>query len=151
MMDAVARGAESKPDLTAIAQDAAGEHVIGRPTVYVYEAPVRICHWVNAISIIVLMVTGYLIGTPLPTVAGEASANFVMGYIRFTHIAAGQVLAVFFLARLLGLRRQSPFPSDLLYSASSQAVLEGSAARDPLVCVPGARAEDVCRDRKSTR
>lgn len=62
---------ESEPDLTAIAADAAGEHAVGRPTVYVYEAPVRICHWVNAFSIIILMVTGFLIGTPLPAVEGR--------------------------------------------------------------------------------
>lgn len=100
MMDAVERPAESKPDLAAIAADAVGGHPIGRPTVYVYEAPVRICHWVNAFSIVALMVTGYLIGMPLPSVEGEASANFVMGYIRFAHFAAGQVLAVFFIARV---------------------------------------------------
>ncbi|MBR0985576.1 Ni/Fe-hydrogenase, b-type cytochrome subunit [Bradyrhizobium liaoningense] len=101
MMDAVAPGSDARPDLAAIAADASGERAVGRPTVYVYEAPVRICHWVNAFSILVLMVTGYLIGTPLPTVAGEASDNFVMGYIRFAHFAAGQVLAVFFLTRIL--------------------------------------------------
>src|SRR6266567_1272908 len=99
MMDAVAPASDARPDLAALAADASGEHAVGRPTVYVYEAPVRICHWVNAFSIIVLMVTGYLIGTPLPSVAGEASDNFVMGYIRFAHFAAGQVLAVFFLTR----------------------------------------------------
>ncbi|MCK1417681.1 Ni/Fe-hydrogenase, b-type cytochrome subunit [Bradyrhizobium sp. CW4] len=101
MMDVAARPSEAEPDLSAIAADAAGEHAVGRPAVYVYEVPVRICHWVNAFTIIVLMVTGYLIGTPLPSVEGEASANFVMGYIRFAHFAAGQVLAVFFLARIL--------------------------------------------------
>nr|AAB28802.1 HupC=27.8 kda hupC product [Bradyrhizobium japonicum, CB1809, Peptide, 244 aa] [Bradyrhizobium japonicum]CAA79943.1 hupC [Bradyrhizobium japonicum] len=99
MMDAVAPASDARPDLAS--RDASGERAVGRPTVYVYEAPVRICHWVNAFSIIVLMVTGYLIGTPLPTVAGEASDNFVMGYIRFAHFAAGQVLAVFFLTRIL--------------------------------------------------
>ncbi|MDA9537092.1 Ni/Fe hydrogenase 1 b-type cytochrome subunit, partial [Bradyrhizobium sp. CCBAU 21362] len=101
MMDAVVPSAEAEPNLTAIAADAAGERAVGRPTVYVYEAPVRICHWVNALSILILMVTGYLIGTPLPSVQGEASASFVMGYIRFAHFSAGQVLAVFFLARIL--------------------------------------------------
>lgn len=100
MMDAVERPAASEPDLAAIAADAVGRHAIGRPTVYVYEAPVRICHWVNAFSIVALMVTGYLIGMPLPSVEGEASANFVMGYIRFAHFAAGQVLGVFFIARV---------------------------------------------------
>src|SRR5205085_9560987 len=96
-----ARPAEAEPDLSAIAADAAGKHAVSRPAVYVYEVPVRICHWVNAFTIIVLMVTGYLIGTPLPSVEGEASANFVMGYIRFAHFAAGDVLAVFFLGRIL--------------------------------------------------
>ncbi|WP_234684992.1 Ni/Fe-hydrogenase, b-type cytochrome subunit [Bradyrhizobium monzae] len=100
MMDAAERRAKTKPDLAAIAADAVGGHAIGRPTAYVYEAPVRICHWVNAFSIVALMMTGYLIGMPLPSVEGEASANFVMGYIRFAHFAAGQVLAVFFLTRV---------------------------------------------------
>ena len=40
------------------------------PAVYVYEAPIRIWHWVNALAITVLCVTGYFIGSPLPTVAG---------------------------------------------------------------------------------
>ncbi|WP_426420359.1 Ni/Fe-hydrogenase, b-type cytochrome subunit [Bradyrhizobium genosp. A] len=100
MRDAVERLAESEPDLAVIAADAVSEHAIGRPTAYVHEAPVRICHWVNAFSIVALMVTGYLIGMPLPSVEGEASANFVMGYIRFAHFAAGQVLAVFFITRV---------------------------------------------------
>lgn len=100
MMSAVAPPAETEPDLAADATDAAGEHAIARP-VYIYEAPVRICHWVSAFSIFVLVVTGYLIGTPLPSFASEASDSFVMGYIRFAHFAAGQVLAVSFLTRIL--------------------------------------------------
>jgi Ni/Fe-hydrogenase 1 B-type cytochrome subunit len=74
----------------------------GRRTtsVYVYEAPVRLWHWVNALAIVVLGVTGYFIGSPLPTVAGEASAHFVMGYIRFAHFAAGYVMAIGLVGRL---------------------------------------------------
>ena len=34
--------------------------------VYVYEAPLRLWHWVNALAIVVLAVTGYFIGKPLP-------------------------------------------------------------------------------------
>ncbi len=30
-----------------------GERVAARPTVYVYEAPVRLWHWVNALAIVV--------------------------------------------------------------------------------------------------
>ena len=61
---------------------------------YVYEAPVRIWHWVNALAITVLAITGYFIGSPLPTQPGEASANYLMGYIRFAHFSAGYVLAI---------------------------------------------------------
>lgn len=69
-------------------------------TVYVYEAPVRAWHWINALSIVVMAITGYLIASPLPSVAGEASDNFLMGYIRFTHFAAGYIFAIGMLVRL---------------------------------------------------
>jgi len=69
-------------------------------SVYVYEAPVRLWHWINALSITVLAVTGYFIGSPLPTQPGEASANYLMGYIRFAHFAAGYVFAVGLAGRL---------------------------------------------------
>jgi Ni/Fe-hydrogenase 1 B-type cytochrome subunit len=69
-------------------------------TVFVYEAPVRIWHWLNALCIGVLAITGYLIASPLPSVSGEASENFLMGYIRFTHFAAAYIFAVAFLARI---------------------------------------------------
>jgi Ni/Fe-hydrogenase 1 B-type cytochrome subunit len=41
-----------------------------------------------------------LIAQPLPTVPGEASASFVMGYIRFAHFTAGYALGLGFLVRL---------------------------------------------------
>ena len=68
--------------------------------VYVYEAPVRLWHWVNAICIIILCVTGYLIGSPPASVPGEASDSFLLGNIRMVHFAAGQVLAIAFLGRI---------------------------------------------------
>ncbi|MFC2089265.1 Ni/Fe-hydrogenase, b-type cytochrome subunit [Bacteroidota bacterium] len=54
--------------------------------VYVWELPVRIYHWVNALCIVVLCITGYLIGNPI-SVGGhlEASESFLMGSIRFMH------------------------------------------------------------------
>jgi Ni/Fe-hydrogenase 1 B-type cytochrome subunit len=69
-------------------------------SVYVYEAPVRAWHWVNALCILVLCVTGYLIGLPPPSVGGEASDSFQFGYIRAAHFIAGQVLAAAFLGRV---------------------------------------------------
>lgn len=70
------------------------------PAVYVYQAPLRIWHWVNALAIVTLCVSGYLIGMPLPTMPGEASDNFLMGYIRFAHFAAGYILIVGFAFRI---------------------------------------------------
>jgi Ni/Fe-hydrogenase 1 B-type cytochrome subunit len=69
--------------------------------VYVYEAPVRLWHWVNALCMIVLIVSGYLIASPPPSIGGEASNSFLFGYIRFAHFAAGQIMVVGFLARIL--------------------------------------------------
>lgn len=70
-------------------------------SVYVYEAPVRIWHWINAFAIMTLCVTGYFIGSPPPTmVAAEAYDQFIFGYIRFAHFAAGWVLCVGFLGRI---------------------------------------------------
>jgi Ni/Fe-hydrogenase 1 B-type cytochrome subunit len=69
-------------------------------SVYVYEAPVRIWHWVNAAAILVLCVTGYFIGSPPPSVGQhEAYNQFIFGYIRFAHFAAGMILTVGFLGR----------------------------------------------------
>ncbi len=70
------------------------------PAVYVYEAPLRIWHWVNALGITVLAITGYFIASPLPSVPGEATDNFLMGYIRFAHFSAGYIIAVGFLFRI---------------------------------------------------
>jgi Ni/Fe-hydrogenase 1 B-type cytochrome subunit len=69
-------------------------------TVYVYEAPVRAWHWINVLCIITLCITGWFIASPLPSVSGEASDNFLMGYIRFAHFSAGYIFAIGLLVRL---------------------------------------------------
>jgi Ni/Fe-hydrogenase 1 B-type cytochrome subunit len=89
----------SLADVTGI-DDAAVAQAPRVGSVYVYQAPVRLWHWVNALSILVLAVTGYFIGSPLPAMPGEASDHFVMGYIRFAHFAAGYVLAIGLLGRV---------------------------------------------------
>jgi len=66
----------------------------------VHQLPVRVWHWLTALSILVLVVTGYLIGAPLPGASGEASAHYSMGYLRTAHFVAGYVLAVGFIGRL---------------------------------------------------
>lgn len=70
--------------------------------VYVWELPVRIFHWVNAGSIILLFLTGLYIGRPLfsPTVPEEAYYSFVMGWARYIHFFAAFVFTVNFLVRV---------------------------------------------------
>ncbi len=60
----------------------------------------RLWHWLNALAMVALFVTGYLIASPPASLSGEASAHFQMGYIRFTHFAAGQIMAIGFLLRI---------------------------------------------------
>ena len=92
------------PSTNLPAHDVAPEDLatVSRQTsVYVYEAPVRIWHWLNALAILVLIVSGYFIGSPLPSMQiGEATDQFVFGYIRFAHFAAGWVLTIGFLGRI---------------------------------------------------
>lgn len=100
MSTSPAQGAPATIDKFAQIEQADAAHATSVKSVYVYEAPVRLWHWVNALSILVLAVTGYFIGSPLPTMPGEASSHFLMGYIRFAHFSAGYVLAVGLLGRV---------------------------------------------------
>jgi Ni/Fe-hydrogenase 1 B-type cytochrome subunit len=68
--------------------------------VYVFEMPVRIWHWLHALSIVVLAITGYLIANPLPAIGGEASEHFLMGNLRMIHFIAGYVFGIGFAVRI---------------------------------------------------
>jgi len=68
--------------------------------VYVYEAPLRLWHWVNAAAITTLAATGYFIGSPIPTMPGEPYNTFAMGYIRFAHFTAAYILIIGLLGRI---------------------------------------------------
>ena len=70
------------------------------PSVFVYEWPIRLWHWINALGITVLAITGYFIGSPPPTLSGEPSDHFLFGYIRFAHFAAGYIIGIGFVFRL---------------------------------------------------
>ncbi|MDH5173126.1 MAG: Ni/Fe-hydrogenase, b-type cytochrome subunit, partial [Gammaproteobacteria bacterium] len=69
--------------------------------VYVYEAPVRFWHWMNALCIVALVITGYLIGKPPPSIGGEASDHFLFGDIRMIHFISGQLLIVLLVYRII--------------------------------------------------
>jgi len=64
---------------------------------YVWEWPVRITHWVNALSIVILSLTGVYIGAPF--IAGGNGA-FVMGWVRMVHFVTAYVFTVSVLVRI---------------------------------------------------
>jgi Ni/Fe-hydrogenase 1 B-type cytochrome subunit len=69
--------------------------------VYVWEFPVRLYHWVNALCVVILAATGYLIGRPIPIAfSGEAWASYWFGWVRFLHFAFAFVFFFNFLGRL---------------------------------------------------
>jgi Ni/Fe-hydrogenase 1 B-type cytochrome subunit len=68
-------------------------------SVYVYELPLRLWHWVTALCIVVLAITGFLIGHPLPSMPGEASGYYVTGVIRTIHFTTGEIMTVALLGR----------------------------------------------------
>jgi Ni/Fe-hydrogenase b-type cytochrome subunit len=61
--------------------------------VYLWHWPIRAMHWIAAISLAVLVLTGFYIGRPYFAPApGETIDLFVMGRMRFLHFAAAGVL-----------------------------------------------------------
>lgn len=70
--------------------------------VYVWELPIRIFHWVNALCIIVLMVTGIYIGKPFfsATIQEDAYYSFVMGWARYIHFFAAFLFTIMLIFRL---------------------------------------------------
>jgi Ni/Fe-hydrogenase 1 B-type cytochrome subunit len=69
--------------------------------VYVWEAPVRITHWLIALAIAVLSVTGLYIGYPFITVSGPAGQHFVMGWAKVIHGYAAYVFMTAVVARVI--------------------------------------------------
>jgi len=86
-----------------------------REPLYVFELPVRIWHWVHAISIAVLVVTGYLIANPLSSVEGEASESFLMGNLRMVHFIAAYVFAIGFVVRIYWAIVGNKYSRELFY------------------------------------
>ncbi|MDR0736465.1 MAG: Ni/Fe-hydrogenase, b-type cytochrome subunit [Zoogloeaceae bacterium] len=69
-------------------------------SLYIYEAPLRLWHWANSIIMLALAISGYLIGSPPPTLTGEAADHYVMGNIRFIHFVASYLFAIGLVARV---------------------------------------------------
>ncbi|MEZ4414961.1 MAG: Ni/Fe-hydrogenase, b-type cytochrome subunit [Gemmatimonadota bacterium] len=88
--------------MNAIAQPMA--ETAGR-RVYVWEAPVRLTHWLIVGSMLVLAVTGIFIGTPLSLASGEARDHFIMGTVRVVHFYAAIVFSLAVLSRIVWMFR----------------------------------------------
>ena len=83
------------------ATPARGSHPTDYKRVYVWELPVRAYHWINAIALVALCITGYLIGAPIRLFyANEAYQQYWFGTVRFIHFFCAYVYFFNFLARL---------------------------------------------------
>jgi len=69
--------------------------------VYVWQLPVRFYHWLNALAVLALGVTGYIIGRPVAlAIAAEASYSYWFGTARFIHFLAAFLFFFNFLFRI---------------------------------------------------
>jgi len=69
--------------------------------IYVWEFPVRLYHWVNALCVLVLTGTGYAIGKPVSIAySTEAYQQYWFGTIRFLHFVSGFIFFFNFLVRI---------------------------------------------------
>jgi len=66
---------------------------------YIWELPVRWCHWINVMCIVLLSVTGFFIGTPVSF--GTSASDFTMGWIRFIHFTAAYLFSVSVISRVI--------------------------------------------------
>jgi Ni/Fe-hydrogenase 1 B-type cytochrome subunit len=69
--------------------------------IYVWRLPVRFYHWINALCIVALFVTGMYIAAPVLSPAlGEAVWSKGMGWWRYVHFSAAFVFIANFLFRM---------------------------------------------------
>lgn len=87
---AIPRPPRSRPWFEARVPRARGDFT----WVYLWGAPLRITHWLAALSLVALVVTGLYIGRPYFMTSGEASSHFLMGRFRFAHFLAATVLVM---------------------------------------------------------
>ncbi|NLI30414.1 MAG: Ni/Fe-hydrogenase, b-type cytochrome subunit [Nitrospiraceae bacterium] len=65
---------------------------------YIWELPVRITHWVNALSILTLSITGFYIGAPFLYAVSDTALP--MAAMRFIHFTAGYIFTASVLFRI---------------------------------------------------
>ena len=83
--------AGAKPFTGASPTPARGKE--GYRWVYLWATPIRVMHWVAALCMVVLVVTGLFIGRPyFMAPASSGQSPFLMGWMRFLHFGAAAVL-----------------------------------------------------------
>ena len=76
-------------------------NVVEYRQIYVWQFPVRLYHWINALCILVLAATGYIIGKPIAIQsASEASFQYWFGTVRFIHFSFAFIFFFNFLFRI---------------------------------------------------
>ena len=69
--------------------------------VHVWEFPVRLFHWVNALCVTALCITGFVIGAPPAFMKGtEAYFNYWFGTVRFIHFVFAFIFFFNFIFRI---------------------------------------------------
>ena len=68
--------------------------------VYLWERPLRYMHWVAALCIVVLAVTGFYIGRPYFVPSGDPASAYLMGWVRFVHFLAAAVFVMTAIVRV---------------------------------------------------
>ena len=70
--------------------------------IYVWEAPVRIFHWANVLSMVVLIGTGIIIGNPPALMSGaEATNQYWFGIVRFIHFVFAYLFIIMITMRVI--------------------------------------------------
>jgi len=71
-----------------------------RVSVTEWSAIIRVLHWVMAITIFVLIGTGFYLARPFMTISGETTDKFLMNNIRLVHVLFGLFLTFTFFWRV---------------------------------------------------
>jgi len=69
--------------------------------VYVWDAVVRVSHWVIVLALFILTITGIYIGKPYLIPAGPANEQFVMATMKTVHFYTAIVFTIAVIARVL--------------------------------------------------
>lgn len=74
------------------------EHIATHVRELEFTPPIRIFHWLRALSIVILVITGFYISWPF-LVAPASTDILIQGWIRFAHIICGFVLTAITVVR----------------------------------------------------